>query len=186
MRGDILFIHGWWVGGWIWSGVADQFAAAGLRTHIIDLPGPGTGSSGFDDHLSHAVRVARKIGNPILIGHSAGGLLAMKMCETLTPPACIAITPALPAGVVPRPDWLLLRFLATAMPSMLVGRSFFPRGLLPQLGIDRLSPMERETVLQRMEPISGAQVRSVLPGLVRVPPQHWSPRGSASARRRID
>lgn len=171
MPSEVLFIHGWWSGAWIWSHVVGQFASAGFQTHALDLPGPETGKSCFADHLEYALNAAREIGNPILVGHSAGGLLAMKMCETLDPPACVAITPAAPAGVLPRPNVLLLRFLASALPSILFGRDFFPRALLPQIALNLVPPMEQAEVLARMRPVSASQVRMIIPSLVRVAPR---------------
>jgi pimeloyl-ACP methyl ester carboxylesterase len=165
-----MFIHGWWSGGWVWSEVAAQFASAGLRTHAIDLPGPETGKTDFSSHLNYALNAAREIGNPLLVGHSAGGLLAMKMCETMSPPACVAITPAAPAGVLPRPSLVLLRFVAAAVPSILLGRDFLPRSLLPEVALNRVPPRERAAILERMRPVSASQVRRVLPSLVRVAP----------------
>lgn len=171
MPSEVLFIHGWCSGAWIWSHVVGQFASAGFQTHALDLPGPETGKSCFADHLEYALNAAREIGNPILVGHSVGGLLAMKMCETLDPPACVAITPAAPAGVLPRPNVLLLRFLASALPSILFGRDFFPRALLPQIALNFVPPMEQAEVLARMRPVSASQVRIIIPSLVRVAPR---------------
>jgi pimeloyl-ACP methyl ester carboxylesterase len=168
---DVLFIHGWWSGAWVWSRFVDPFRSAGFRTHALDLPGPETGRSSFSDHLEDALEAARGIGDPVLVGHSAGGLLAMKMCETLDPPACVAITPAAPAGVLPRPSLLLSRFLAAALPSILLGRDYFPRRLLPQIALNMVPPAEQEAILARMRPVSASQVRLIVPSLIRVAPR---------------
>lgn len=168
MRQDVLFIHGWWAADWVWSMVADRFATAGFRTHTLTLPGPETHRSSFSDNLQDALEAARSIGNPILVGHSAGGLLVMKMGETTAPPACIAITPAPPAGVLPRPSLLLVEFLIAALPSMLLGRDFLPRGLLRRIDLNLLSPAEQDQVLARMRPVAASQVRRIVPSLIRV------------------
>lgn len=168
MPRDVLFIHGWWAADWVWARVAGRFEAAGFRTHALTLPGPGGGRDSFADNLDVALGAARSIGNPILVGHSAGGLMAMKMAESLSPPACIAITPAAPAGVLPRPNLLLLRFLAAAMPAILFGRDFFPRRLLGRIALNRLAPSDRRDVLDRMRPVSAAQVRVIVPSLIGV------------------
>lgn len=168
MKRDVLFIHGWWASDWVWSQVADQFLSAGFNAHVVTLPGPESDRSRFSDNLEYALEAARSLGNPILVGHSAGGLLAMKMCETINPPACIAITPAAPAGVLPRPSWLLLRFLVAALPSIAFGREFLPRSLLRQIDLNLLSAAEQDDILEKMRPVSASQVRMIVPSLIGV------------------
>ena len=165
---DVLFIHGWWAAGWVWSLVADRFDAAGFRTHKLDLSGPESDRSTFSDNLHEALSAARSIGNPILVGHSAGGLLAMKMAERVEPPACIAITPAAPAGVLPHPSAILIRFMVAALPSLLLGQDFFPRALLRQLVLNRLDLAEQDDIIEEMRPVSASQVRMIIPSLIAV------------------
>lgn len=168
MQRDVLFVHGWWAADWVWSRVAVRFETAGFRTHALTLPGPESERSSFSDNMQYALDAARSMGNPILVGHSAGGLLAMKMCETVDPPACIAITPAAPAGVLPRPSILSLRFLVSALPSMLFGREFFPRELLRQVDLNLLPRAEQDIILGQMRPVSASQVRMIVPSLISV------------------
>ena len=165
---DVLFIHGWWAAGWVWSRVAERFEEAGYKSHALTLPGPESDRPSFSDHLDYALEVARSLHNPILVGHSVGGLLAMKMAGVVDPPACIAITPAPPAGVLPRPTLLQLRFLLAALPSMLLGRDFLPRDLLRRIDLNRLDPAEQDHVLAMMRPVASSQVRRIVPSLIRV------------------
>lgn len=168
MQKDVLFIHGWWAADWIWFRVADRFAAEGYRVHAVTLPGPDSERYSFHDHLQIALEAARSIGNPILVGHSVGGLLVMKMSEIIEPPASIAITPAPPAGVLPRPSLLLVQFLLAALPSILLGRDFLPRALLRRIDLNLLPPAEQDDVLARMRPVSASQVRRIVPSLIGV------------------
>lgn len=168
MKGHVLFIHGWWASGWVWSRVAERFEAAGYTPHVLSLPGPESGRAGLSDHLDHATLAARAVGNPILVGHSVGGLIAMKMTERLAPPACIALTPAAPFGVLPRPSPILLRFALAALPSILLGRDFLPRALLRDIDLNVLERAEQDEVLAMMRPVAASQVRVVVPSLVRV------------------
>lgn len=168
VKQDVLFIHGWWAADWVWSRVKERFDAADYNTHTIDLPGPESERASFSDNLDWALEAARSIGNPILVGHSAGGLMAMKMAETIEPPACIAITPAAPAGVLPRPSPILIRFVLAALPSLLLGRDFFPRELLREIDLNLLDPAEQDETLEKMRPVSASQVRMILPALIGV------------------
>lgn len=168
MQRDVLFIHGWWAADWVWSEMVDLFEAAGFRTHTLTLPGPERNQSTFADNLHYALEVARSIGNPVLVGHSAGGLLAMKMNETMQPPACIAITPAAPMGVLPHPSTLLIRFFVAAVPSLVFGRDFFPSVQLRQIALNRLNPAQQDDALKRMRPVSASQVRRIVPSLIAV------------------
>ena len=168
MQRDVLFIHGWWAADWVWSRVAEKFEAAGFRTHALTLPGPESDQSSFSGNLDYALDAARLIGNPILVGHSAGGLMAMKMTEIIEPPACIAITPAAPAGVLPCPSALLLRFLVAALPSILFGRDFLPRSVLRHIALNLLDPAEQDEVLESMRPVAASQVRLIIPSLIGV------------------
>ena len=168
MQKDVLFIHGWWAGSWVWSEVVERFEAAGFRTHALTLPGPESDRSTFSDNLDYATGVARSIGDPILVGHSAGGLMAMKMSETARPPACIAITPAAPAGMLPRASAGLVRFLVAALPSIVFGRDFFPRALLRKIALNSLDNAKQDGVLGKMRPVSASQVRMLVPSLISV------------------
>jgi len=84
----------------------------------------------------------------------------MKMTESIEPPATIAITPAAPAGVLPRPSALSLRFLASALPTLLFGRDF-----LREIDLNLLPPEEQDEVLKNMRPVSASQVRMIVPSL---------------------
>ena len=92
------------------------------------------------------------------------------MCETIAPPACIAITPPAPFGVLSRPSLLLLEFLGSALPSLFLGRDFLPKTLLPRIALNCLPPDEQATVSGRMRPFGASQLRAILPSLVRVSP----------------
>jgi pimeloyl-ACP methyl ester carboxylesterase len=45
------------------------------------------------------LETAKALGNPILIGHSLGGLIALKLAENQNPPAVVALSPAPPRGI---------------------------------------------------------------------------------------
>jgi pimeloyl-ACP methyl ester carboxylesterase len=81
-RGTIVIVHGAWVGGWRWRGVAELLTSRGHQVFTPTLTGLGERS-----HLTHAgvnlslhaqdvANVIRfeRLGNILLVGHSYGGM----------------------------------------------------------------------------------------------------------------
>src|SRR2546430_4104799 len=104
----ILFLHGMWGGSWMWDHYLSFFAGRGytgyalnLRGHHGSKPVDDIGRVPFADYLDDARAVAASIGDPIIVGHSMGGLLAQKLAELGDPPAVVALTPAAPRGIFP-------------------------------------------------------------------------------------
>jgi pimeloyl-ACP methyl ester carboxylesterase len=102
----ILFIHGMWCGAWVWRNYLSFFSALGyacyalnLRGHHPSRPVSDIGKVSVKEYLTDVRDVAGALGNPILIGHSMGGLLVQKLAEEIAPPAVVAITPAAPRGI---------------------------------------------------------------------------------------
>src|SRR2546425_205317 len=84
----ILFLHGMWGGSWMWDHYLSFFAGRGytgyalnLRGHHGSKPVDDIGRVPFADYLADARAVAASIGDPIIVGHSMGGLLAQKLAE---------------------------------------------------------------------------------------------------------
>src|SRR5438046_3610394 len=84
----ILFLHGMWGGSWMWDHYLSFFAGRGytgyalnLRGHHGSKPVDDIGRVPFADYLAHPRAVAASIGDPIIVGHSMGGLLAQKLAE---------------------------------------------------------------------------------------------------------
>src|SRR5437762_71803 len=81
----ILFLHGMWGGSWMWDHYLGFFAGRGytgyalnLRGHHGSKPVDDIGRVRFADYLADARAAAAAIGNPIIVGHSMGGLLAAR------------------------------------------------------------------------------------------------------------
>src|SRR5207249_11885309 len=66
--------------------------ALNLRGHHGSKPVDDIGRVRFADYLADARAAAAAIGNPIIVGHSMGGLLAQKLAELGEPPAVVALT----------------------------------------------------------------------------------------------
>lgn len=89
-RPPLLFIHGAFAGGWMWTETfMPWFAAAGYPCHALSLRGHG-GSDGHDsmdwhsiaDYVDDVAAVAERLDEaPVLLGHSMGGFVAQKYLE---------------------------------------------------------------------------------------------------------
>jgi non-heme chloroperoxidase len=89
-RPPLLFIHGAFAGGWMWTdNFMPFFAKAGYPCYAVSLRGHG-GSEGrehidwhsISDYVADVNKAVEWIGEtPVLIGHSMGGFIAQKYLE---------------------------------------------------------------------------------------------------------
>lgn len=83
---DIVFIHMSWGGAWAFANYMNFFAQRGYNCHAVDLRGHGKSggtvvNATMQDYVDD-VRIAvegLQLANPIFVGHSMGGLVAL-MC----------------------------------------------------------------------------------------------------------
>ncbi|WP_377289348.1 alpha/beta hydrolase [Rhizobium sp. SG2393] len=81
-RGDMLFVHGAWSSTWYWEKYfMPAFARAGYDCFALDLRGHGHSEGNIKlgtigGYVDDVTRFVRRLGAPILIGHSMGGLIA--------------------------------------------------------------------------------------------------------------
>ncbi len=128
-RGEVLLIHGAWHGPWCWDGLAEPLAARGLGVNRLCLPGHGKDPwdlpslTGLADYADLARRATASLGRPVLMGHSLGGWLVMKVLEVADLPA-VLLMPLPPRGL---PLTRLARLFAQ-----------FPRAMAPVLALGRL------------------------------------------------
>lgn len=104
---DVLLLHGWGSSTAVWRGVFET-AKSFCRLTALDFPGCGLSDTmdepwGIDDYADFVIEFIEKTGliNPILIGHSHGGRVIMKLCGEgrLNPPKIIFIDAA---GLIPK------------------------------------------------------------------------------------
>jgi pimeloyl-ACP methyl ester carboxylesterase len=105
----VLFVHGMWLSAWCWSEhFLPYFARHGYEAYALSLRGHG-GSEGvrsirrvsLKDYLSDVEYAVERIGcQPVLVGHSMGGLLVQKYLELHQPAAAILLASAPPAGLL--------------------------------------------------------------------------------------
>ncbi|WP_214317756.1 alpha/beta hydrolase [Nonomuraea sediminis] len=112
----VIFIHGLWLHATSWTPWADLFRDAGYDPHLPGWPGdPDTveearanpesiADHGIDEVVEHYADYIAKLGvQPILIGHSFGGMIAQKLLGQDRAAATIAIDAAQIKGVLPLP-----------------------------------------------------------------------------------
>ena len=112
----VVFIHGLWLHASSWGPWLELFAAEGYDPIAPGWPGePDTVAEarehpelvadiGIDDAAKHfADIIAGLDGDPVIIGHSFGGLLAEKLLGQGIGAAAVAIDPAQIKGVLPLP-----------------------------------------------------------------------------------
>lgn len=118
-RPPLLFVHGAFAGGWMWTETfMPFFAQAGYPCHALSLRGHG-GSEGraqidwhsIADYVDDVHCVAQWLGaEPVLIGHSMGGFVVQKYLERHHPVAGAALLCSVPPqGLVASQFHLLLQ-----------------------------------------------------------------------------
>jgi pimeloyl-ACP methyl ester carboxylesterase len=111
-----IFIHGLWLHSTSWSPWLDLFRDAGYQPVAPGWPNePPTvaearehpelvANVGIDDVTSHMARIIEDLdGDPVIVGHSFGGLIAEKLLGEGHGVGAVAIDPAQIKGVLPLP-----------------------------------------------------------------------------------
>lgn len=129
----ILLVHGWLAGAWVWEEAQRELAARGYTSYALDLRGHGesapvvdVGKVPFAAYVEDALRIAHDLRGrtgrtPAVIGHSMGGLIALKLAEADAVAAAALICPAPPRGI-PLIGAHLARRMTRHLPAMLASR----------------------------------------------------------------
>jgi len=110
MAETIVMIHGMWGGGWYWENYKKIFEGAGyscitptLRYHNVDpkdIPNPQLGTTSLLDYAKDLEEEIKRLDTqPVLMGHSMGGLLAQILGSRGLARAIVLLTPASPGGI---------------------------------------------------------------------------------------
>jgi pimeloyl-ACP methyl ester carboxylesterase len=158
----VLLIHGMFGGAWYWADYQALLARHGYESHAIDLRGhhgsrpvADIGKVSLRDYIDDALEVARTLRNPIVIGHSMGGLVAQKVAEAGLCRAAVFMAPA-PPRWIPVVSRTLLRKQIKYMPKLLLHRPVFPtRSDADALMFNRTPVKDREAFYARLVPESG-------------------------------
>lgn len=105
----LLFVHGSWHGAWCWERYfMPFFAAQGYDTYALTLSGhqtpgrvKGINKISFANYIEDLVQAVNQLDRePIIIGHSMGGLILQKYLEQHTCKKAIFLAAAPPVGLL--------------------------------------------------------------------------------------
>ena len=126
-RTPVVFIHGLWLHATSWTPWLELFGQAGYDPVAPGWPNePDTveqarqqpdvvADTSIDDITAHYTKIIAALdGNPVIIGHSFGGLITEKLLGQGIGTAAVAIDPAQIKGVLPLP----LAQLRAALPAL--------------------------------------------------------------------
>ena len=158
----VLLIHGMFGGAWYWEDYQNLLARHGYASHAINLRGHhgsrpvrDIGKVAASDYVVDALEVARTLDNPILIGHSMGGLIAQKVAESGGCRAVVLIAPA-PPRWIPVVSWILfLKELKYSL-EMFGRKALIPaRADVDPLIFNRTPLADRDAFFAKLVPESG-------------------------------
>jgi pimeloyl-ACP methyl ester carboxylesterase len=158
----LLFVHGYFGLAIAWERMMNRLSAMGHRCVAIDLRGHGEsalagklGKVSIDEYADDVDRVARLLGDPVVVGHSMGGLLAQLAAVRGVAKGIVLMSPAPPRGI-PVLSLKLAIHQAKYMPAIVTANVVVPgRSDLRALVLNRVPESERETLLDLMVPDSG-------------------------------
>ena len=112
----LLFVHGAAHGAWCWEHFLGFFADRGFDAYALSLRGHGKSDgrerlrwTSIADYVDDVERVAAGLPRePVVVGHSMGGMVAAQYLLRRRPPAAALLAPAPPGGM-PR-QWARLSF----------------------------------------------------------------------------
>jgi pimeloyl-ACP methyl ester carboxylesterase len=164
----LLFVHGYFGRAIAFERMMECLAGRGHRCVAIDLRGHGDsmparalGRVSIKDYVDDVERVARELGNPVVIGHSMGGLLAQIAAVRGVTRGIVLLSPAPPRGI-PVLSVKLALHQYKYMPAIMTSRVVVPgRSDLRALVLNRVPEAEREVLLDLLVPDSGRAAREM-------------------------
>ena len=158
----VLLIHGMFGGAWYWAKYQELLARHGYESHAINLRGhhgsrpvADVGKISIRDYVDDALEVARTLRNPIVIGHSMGGLIAQKLAEAGACRAAVFMAAA-PPRWIPPVSWLLLRKQLKYTRALVMHEPLLPkRRDADALMFNRTPLQDRAEFYARLVPESG-------------------------------
>ena len=158
----ILLVHGMFVGAWMWEPYQSLLARHGYESHALNLRGrhgsrpvADVGKISVADYVDDALEVARTLRNPIVIGHSMGGLIAQKVAEHGACRALVLIASA-PPRWIPALSAELVRHLVKYLKELFLMQPLLPgRDAADALMFNRTPRAQADAEYDRLVPESG-------------------------------
>jgi pimeloyl-ACP methyl ester carboxylesterase len=165
-----MFGGAWQFDGWL-PLLADrgyEAQALNLRGHHDSRPVAELGKVSVLDFVDDALEVARALGDPVVLGHSMGGLIAQKMAEAGAVRAAVLLCATPPRGILATSLTLIGRQLK-CLPEILGSRPIRPdRSDADWLMFNRTPAVEADAIFELLVPESGAAGREVTFGAIAV------------------
>jgi len=170
----ILFAHGLMCDHTFFDSWVSWFSAAGFDAYAVSRRGrqgkPPIDSRGvtFSDFLEDTCNPAQQLPHPLLlIGHSLGGILALKAAEQNVCEALVLLAPVPPRGILPLVGPRQLPPQLAQLTTVLTGGTFYPSlRQATAMFMGRIPAARRWDLYRRYTPDSGLALRSTyLPGI---------------------
>lgn len=180
----MLFAHGVLCDHTFFEPWVGWFSAAGFDAYAVSRRGrrgkPPTNSRGvtFSDFLEDTLNATRQLPHPLLlVGHSLGGILALKAAEQKACEALVLLAPVPPRGILPLVRLRQLPPQLAQLTTVLTGGTFYPSlRQATAMFLGRIPVRQRPDLYRRYTPDSGLAVRSTyLPGIPVDPPLLTTP-----------
>lgn len=174
-RPPVLCVHGMFGGAWQFNGwlplLADrgyEAQALNLRGHHGSRPVVEFGKVSVRDFVEDALEVARFLGEPVVLGHSMGGLIAQKLAEAGAVRAAVLLCATPPRGILATSLTLIRRQLKH-LPAILGSRTMRPdRSDADWLMFNRTPQAEADAIFEQLVPESGTAGREMTFGAIAV------------------
>ncbi len=170
-RRPLFFLHGELGGSWLWERYLSYFAQRGWEGHALNLRAHFWSDTADLTELDLASYVAdaaaglAALGRPaVVVGHGLGGLLALKIAESMDVLGLVLISPALPRPIRTDPPPHIARLVPAMFRSELIGWAGAP-AIVARQNVD-LTRADIVRIQHLMGAESGLARRQMLEGLL--------------------
>ena len=180
----MLFIPGYFASAWVYESYLSFFAELGYAGFALNLRGR-EGSSlqtgvmlgrvSINDFVEDGRQVTRwlidRLGKPVVVGHSMGGLIAQKLGEEGLARALVLLSPAPPRGISLMSATLFRRQFRY-LPALIRSRRVVPRWRdMREMVLNRVPEPEQRSTFDRFVPDSGRAGREMSLRSIKVDPE---------------